>query len=220
MRKFYTVAIATLFSIKAFACVVETGSLNVVQSGDTYKIYVQGEQKNECLYADSSSLQVSILCKNGLQESKRIKTTDTLNYQLTATTTIAASVIWYRWGKQVGRTDITNQCIEIGGNGLCFKHLGTTAGDMPEMSIELPPAEEVSFSFHQQQVLVVNAPWPGELRIFDSMGQAVHFQAFGEGNFVFECESLPPGHFYYLNVLVFRPQNQGGLISETFSIWN
>jgi hypothetical protein len=220
MRKFYTVAIATLFSLKAFACIVETGNLKVVSNGDTYKIYVSGEQKNECLYADSSSLQVSILCKNGMQESKRIKASDTLHYQLTASTTIAASVIWYRWGKQVGRTDILNQCIEIGGNGLCFKHLGTTAGDAPEMSIELPPAlEEVSFSFHQQ-VLVVNAPWPGELRVFDSMGQAVHFEDFGEGIFVYSCESLPPGHFYYLNVLVFRPQIQGGLISETFQYWH
>jgi hypothetical protein len=217
MRKLTTLFSVLIFSVNAFCCVVDSGKLVVQRDGDTYKIYLDRKPLNTCYQNDSSSLRVTITCKAGQSEVNWVKTTDTLHYQFSGDVIISPSVTWWNKGRNIGRTDQPPTCISIHGNGLCFKKLATIEAGEPDISTENPPPTEPEFEIEfLGNNLIVNAPWPGELRVFDSMGQAVHFESFDEGYFSYNCEALPPGHFF-LNVLLFRPT---GLISETFQVWH
>jgi len=216
MRKLTTLFFALIFGVNAFCCVVDPGKLVVQKDGDTYKIWLDREPLNTCFQNDSSSLRVTITCKAGQSEVNWLKTTDTLHYQFSGDVIISPSVTWWNRGRNIGRTDQPPTCLTIQGNGLCFKKLATIEAGEPDTSTENPPPAQEFDILIVNNNLVVNAPWPGELRVFDSMGHVVAFETFDEGHFNFDCEALDPGLFF-LNVLLFRPN---GLISETLQIWH
>lgn len=220
MKKIYTTFILGFFAFRAMACDVLPGQLEIKDyPNNVVKIWLSERPANECFPTDSASLRIKFVCRNGQHTKEEIALTDTLIYEISGETSIGFSVIWWRNGKQVGRTDAEPQTMGMG-NGLCFKRLAivvASAGE-PYISTENPPPTPYEISFGGD-FLFVNAPWPGQIRVFDQMGVLVSFHEFLEG-FSFNLnEVASPGHFYYVNVLLFRPQSEGGLISETFTAW-
>lgn len=217
MRKFSTTLALGLFAFQAMACDVTTGSLQIdAYPNNVVKIYVAGTVANECFPTDSASLRIKFTCRNGQHTKEEIALTDTLIYEISGETSIGFSVIWWRGGKQVGRTDVEPKTVGTG-NGLCFKRIVVVepSGE-PEISTENPPPPTHEIKI-EDLVLIVNTIWPGQLREFDQNGILIDYHEF-ESSFVTNLDAIRPGLFY-LNVLLFRPANEGGLISETLTVW-
>ena len=216
MRKFSTTFVLGFLALRAMACDVITGSLTIQQfPNNVVKIYVSGTVANECFPTDSASLRVKLTCRNGQHTKEEIGLFDTLIYEINAETSVGFSVIWWRKGAQVGRTDVIPQTVGTG-NGLCFKRIVVVepSGE-PEISTENPPpTHEIKI---EDLVLIVNSIWPGQLRAFDQNGILIDYHEF-EGSFYTNLDAIRPGLFY-LNVLLFRPASEGGLISETLTVW-
>lgn len=203
------------------ACDVLTGSLTIEQfPNNVVKIYVAGTVANECFPTDSASLRVKFTCGNGQFTKEEIGLTDTLIYEISGETSIGFSVIWWNRGGQVGRTDVEPKTHGTG-NGLCFKKIQVVeASGEPWLSTENPPPTSYDIQLHVD-FLVVRTPWAGQVRIFDQNGVMVKFHEFSHGDFSSDLDfEFSSPALFYVNVLLFRPASEGGLISETFTIFN
>jgi hypothetical protein len=215
MRKL-TFFFALLFGASSFACTIDPGNIGVEKQGKTYKLFLIGKPVNTCYPTDSSSLRVTVICADGsYYESHTVATTDTVVFEVEGKILVGMSINWLYKGQSRGRTDIPT-IVRGNGVGCSVDFTVVVPASEPDISTENPPPAPEFEILILGNNLIVTAPWPGELRVFDSMGQAVHFESFDEGHFEFDCEALSPGLFF-LNVLLFRPT---GLISETLQIWH
>jgi len=206
-----------IFGASSFACTIDPGNIGVEKQGKTYKLFLIGKPVNTCYPTDSSSLRVTVLCADGsYYERHTIATTDTVVFEVEGQILIGMSINWFYKGQGRSRTDIPT-IVRGNGVGCSIDFTAVVTANEPDTSTENPPPPAQEFDIDLvNNNLVVNAPWPGELRVFDSMGHVVAFETFDEGHFNFDCEALDPGLFF-LNVLLFRPN---GLVSETLQIWH
>ena len=104
---------------------VQTGSLQVSNFGDHYRISHVGQAINNINpKPDSASMIVAVICPATMTfEVNNVPLTAVLKYKLSGTIYISSSIVWWRNGIRRGRSDMPTICGFFTNPINCFQKL-------------------------------------------------------------------------------------------------